>query len=325
MLYHPILIIQKLWPYIALLLSFAGFVFWNGGVVLGMFLTSSPLTRSNKNTGDKSNHVATIHLPQLLYLSAFIAFFSFPLLLPSIISFLQPFLSVIVPSPRPKTSTRPSMPSWKIFLTGAFVLGSLLATLGAIHFNTLIHPFTLADNRHYVFYVFRYTILFHPLIKYLLAPVYLLSIYLSYRTLSIASPSRTLPPSSQARQAKSTPRKHQVQEPNPVDHGPTTSFLLIWVLSTALCLVTAPLVEPRYFIIPWIIWRLHLPSLSSPPPGKKRAARNQASADMFKGYDYRLWIETLWFLAINAVTGYVFLYRGFEWVQEPGRVQRFMW
>jgi hypothetical protein len=25
------------------------------------------------------------------------------------------------------------------------------------------------------------------------------------------------------------------------------------------------------------------------------------------------------------VTGYVFLYKGFEWPQEPGKVQRFMW
>jgi alpha-1,2-glucosyltransferase len=45
----------------------------------------------------------------------------------------------------------------------------------------------------------------------------------------------------------------------------------------------------------------------------------------YKGHDYRLWMETAWFLAINAITGYVFLYRGFSWPQEPGLVQRFMW
>jgi alpha-1,2-glucosyltransferase len=45
----------------------------------------------------------------------------------------------------------------------------------------------------------------------------------------------------------------------------------------------------------------------------------------WEGHDYRLWLETAWFLLINFVTGYVFLYRGFEWPQEPGLVQRFMW
>jgi alpha-1,2-glucosyltransferase len=44
-----------------------------------------------------------------------------------------------------------------------------------------------------------------------------------------------------------------------------------------------------------------------------------------KGGGLLLWGETFWFLLINTVTGYVFLYRGFEWPQEPGKVQRFMW
>lgn len=34
---NPVLVVTRLWPYIALLTSFAGFVVWNGGVVLGNF------------------------------------------------------------------------------------------------------------------------------------------------------------------------------------------------------------------------------------------------------------------------------------------------
>ena len=34
-------ILIRLWPYILLLSSFAGFVFWNGGVVLGNLLPFS--------------------------------------------------------------------------------------------------------------------------------------------------------------------------------------------------------------------------------------------------------------------------------------------
>ena len=48
-------------------------------------------------------------------------------------------------------------------------------------------------------------------------------------------------------------------------------------------------------------------------------------AALYKRHDHRLWFETIWFLTVNMATGYMFLYRGFAWPQEPGRVQRFMW
>jgi alpha-1,2-glucosyltransferase len=82
---HPIIVISRLWPQIALLLTFGAFVVWNGGVVLGTLPTPLP-TPSLTEVGDKSNHVATLHLTQMLYLWPFIAFFSFPLFLPTIIS-----------------------------------------------------------------------------------------------------------------------------------------------------------------------------------------------------------------------------------------------
>ena len=55
------------------------------------------------------------------------------------------------------------------------------------------------------------------------------------------------------------------------------------------------------------------------------AAANSTQDAQPAGYDHRLWLETAWFLCINMVIGHVFLYRGFEWPQEPGLVQRFMW
>jgi alpha-1,2-glucosyltransferase len=42
----------------------------------------------------------------------------------------------------------------------------------AIHFNTIIHPFTLADNLHYVLYVFR-ILLLHLAFKYAAILVYI--------------------------------------------------------------------------------------------------------------------------------------------------------
>jgi len=200
-----------------------------------------------------------------------------------------------------------------------------------IRFNTLIHPFTLADNRHYMFYIFRYTILRHSLIRYFLAPIYLLALYLCYRSLFSTSQSR------EVSRMENLKRKELVG-----DEGPTTSWLLIWLLSTALSLITAPLVEPRYFIIPWLIWRLYVPSFTAPPvnplsathPRKGRRSPKSGLRGKvwqglkywtYEGHDPRLWVETAWFLVVNAVTGYIFLFRTFTWPQEPGKLQRFMW
>ncbi|TGO27794.1 hypothetical protein BPAE_0036g00050 [Botrytis paeoniae] len=285
-------ILLQLIPHISLLLTFGAFVFINGGVVLG----------------DKSNHVATIHLSQLLYLWPFIAFFSFPLLIPALFSFiLNSIDNILHPS---KFLTSSLNTQLRAFITFALVLASLLGSLVIIKYNTIIHPFILADNRHYIFYVFRYSILRHPLIRYLLAPIYIFCFFLIYKTLSGSSTEYISPPK------KEEPNKtHNPSSPPSPTYSsllPTTplSTLLLLLLTTALSLITAPLVEPRYFILPFIFLRLHFPTLTISASPK---------------INIRLYAETIWYLLINGVTGYIFLYRGFEWVQEPGRVQRFMW
>jgi alpha-1,2-glucosyltransferase len=91
-------------------------------------------------------------------------------------------------------------------------------------------------------------------------------------------------------------------------------------------MVTAPLVEPRYFILPWVMWRLHLPS--SPTPAMFRQKRPKLESEKARAdtiTNAPKFLETVWFIIISAVTGYVFLYKGFEWPQEPGKIQRFMW
>ncbi|KAN0104256.1 glycosyltransferase family 59 protein [Hyaloscypha variabilis] len=316
--FQPLLILTRLWPYILLLASFFVFVVWNGGVVLG----------------DKANHVATIHLPQMLYIWPLVAFFSAPLVLPIGISFLRNLVSLLSIPLFPRLVQ-------KYLLVSGYIAATLGVTLLIVKYNTIIHAFTLADNRHYMFYVFRYTILRHPLIRYLLAPIYLTCAYLVYLTLS----GPWQPASSSVLQTKITNGTIQKQEKQPdipenkvaEIEGPTTSFLIILLATTALSLITAPLVEPRYFIIPWVIWRLNVPSLparATPQPSKQRHKRVPRPSDRvaefikywgWEGHDYRLWLETVWFLLINLATGYVFLYRGFEWPQEPGLVQRFMW
>ena len=116
-------------------------------------------------------------------------------------------------------------------------------------------------------------------------------------------------------------------------HSATVSFTLIWLATTALQVITAPLVEPRYFILPWIFWRLHVPLRLPPatavedvPAQQKRGAVSRSlRARWWEEYDHRLWLETAWLVAVNVGTGWVFLKWGFVWAQEPGKVQRFMW
>ena len=199
-----------------------------------------------------------------------------------------------------------------------------------VHYNTLIHPFTLADNRHYIFYIFR-ILLRHPSIKYLAVPIYFICAWCVIASLGISNtPTVVL----SARKREKQPERRSPDEAHRVPDGPRTSFLILWLLSTAASVVTAPLVEPRYFIVPWLIWRIHVadqlgngPSLSnnSMDDERKDGYVVKKGEDGSHSVDQRLWLETVWFLCINGVIGYVFLYRGFEWPQEPGVVQRFMW
>ncbi|KAI0537088.1 DIE2/ALG10 family-domain-containing protein [Xylaria digitata] len=338
----PTVLRRFLWPHGVVLAVFAAFVAWNGGVVLG----------------DKSNHVATLHLAQLLYIWPFFAFFSAPLFIPHILNIVitvyQKLTSLVRQQPSPALPKRAS----PIHLAIAALVGcgALVVALLIVRFNTIIHPFTLADNRHYVFYVFRYSILRAWWIRYALSPVYVVCAWLCLVALQgsevsqgrwirspfTTAPSKTLPsaPSKASKEASAPGQSGSRAEAEP--ESPATSTVLIFLLTTTLSLMTAPLVEPRYFILPWIFWRLLLPatpipSLSSPPQtsavdsdtSQSKRSKQRSSRD--SNYLPILLLETAWFVLINAATMYVFVTRPFYWrapdgtLQDEGRVQRFMW
>jgi alpha-1,2-glucosyltransferase len=72
-------------------------------------------------------------------------------------------------------------------------------------------------------------------------------------------------------------------------------------LVTSAALVPSPLIEPRYYIMPFILARLHLVS------------------------DRRTGLELAWYALLNGVTLWLFLTRPFRWPQDPHQWQRFMW
>ena len=164
-------------PYMVLISMFAGFVLWNGGVVLG----------------DKSNHVATIHLPQMLYIWPYFTFFSWPLLYPYLA-----VLPIALLAKMPNVAPLEGMLMFKrrhlaprTWLLGLFIALACLI----VHFNTIVHPFTLADNRHYNFYVFR--LLMRPSwVKYAVTPIYIVCGWACIQALSARPLSATRPASS---------------------------------------------------------------------------------------------------------------------------------
>ncbi|KAE8144786.1 DIE2/ALG10 family-domain-containing protein [Aspergillus avenaceus] len=329
-------------PYIIILAAFGAFVAWNGGVVLG----------------HKEFHTAGLHLPQMLYIWPYVFFFSWPLLVSPITNAVLP--KTLLPKFLDQGLEKHSLPK---VLTVLLVVPVMVAI---VHFNTIIHPFTLADNRHYVFYVFRLLFRTHPAVKYAATVAYFLCAWAVISAFGFSTktpPPRLVPapqvPAPQASAAEQKTKKggqsetrkrtvkKVVQPPKPQplspeafaalqqaikqrqaqqQDAPRVSFVLVWLAATALSLITAPLVEPRYFIIPWVMWRLHLPPQPTPLAYRQqrpRDAREELTAKL--ATNFPLFLETFWFLVVNVVTGYIFLYKGFEWPQEPGQIQRFMW
>ncbi|KAL8849334.1 MAG: hypothetical protein Q9221_005685 [Calogaya cf. arnoldii] len=310
-------LLPHLYPYILMLGCFGFFVLWNGGVVLG----------------DKENHVASLHLAQMLYLWPYIMFFSFPLLYPYFLSAVIP--QDYTPSPIRMGSTRHQIPRLRVAIPIMAVM------LAVVHFNTIVHSFALADNRHYTFYVFR-ILLRHPANKYLAVPIYFCAAWAAITAFgglpNVQTPTNKVPANTGAPLRESPPESDRRQRLPPSsnssvdDRGHHVSAVLAWLLATTLSLVTAPLVEPRYFIVPWLVWRLHVAS-PLPTGGEAHKKRKQkirtfkarCEAVFYGQHDHRLWLETVWFLVVNWAVCHIFLYWGFKWPQEEGNVQRFMW
>ncbi|XP_046870613.1 dol-P-Glc:Glc(2)Man(9)GlcNAc(2)-PP-Dol alpha-1,2-glucosyltransferase [Hypomesus transpacificus] len=133
---------------------------------------------------------------------------------------------------------------------------------------TLVHRYLLADNRHFPFYVWQRVFQRHAAVRFLLVPVYVLAGW------------------------------------NLLDCLRSRS--LFWVLAFLACLLAScvpqKLLEFRYFIIPYLMFRLHMPLPSLP----------------------RLLLELLLHALVNATTLYLFINNTFHWPNSSD-VQRFMW
>lgn len=176
-------------PYFSVGLLFAAFVKVNGGITLG----------------DADNHSVSFNLPQLFYFALFLAFFSVPL---------------ILTSPWPRSYLRRlGSAMGLIFSTAEAALIGLI-----VDKCTIVHPFVLADNRHYVFYLWRRIL--HPpqsaSLQFAIVPVY--QACLAWLRYNLAAR---------------------------IEH------IAYWG-AVVLVLVPSPLLEPRYYAMPYLVWRIVL-------------------------------------------------------------------
>lgn len=153
--------------------------------------------------------------------------------------------------------------------------------------NSVHHPFLLSDNRHYTFYVWRRIFLLHPIVPYLLIPGYIACGWAWFLTIGMF-PGIIRPPLFEL--TDGVLYSHVGR-----DQTLLQSLLVpVFVLPT---LLPTPLLEPRYFLIPYILLRAQV-------------------------VDVPIWgvvLEGIWYAGINAATMWIFLYK------EREGVGRFMW
>ncbi|ELR24476.1 asparagine-linked glycosylase, putative [Acanthamoeba castellanii str. Neff] len=291
-------ICARLWTFLVLAASFLVFVYLNEGIVIG----------------DRTQHSPRLHFVQLFYFLAFTAAWVWPRLLLGVVGGVRRRgWSVIVKH------------NAVHFVIGA--VATLPIILYLIHNYTYAHPYLLADNRHYPFYVWKNFFRRNENFKYAYSLVYYAAGFALWKLLG----------------TKVSPL-----------------WRLAYFACTAVVLVPASLLEFRYFIIPFLFLLLHtMPSApglidasvccassssssarhtatctkdgSGGRAGQGRGEKDRrkkprsdgAGALLDKANLACLAVECLTFVAVNAATLYIFALRPFAW--PSGEVARIMW
>ncbi|GEQ70649.1 hypothetical protein JCM33374_g4328 [Metschnikowia sp. JCM 33374] len=228
---------------------FAAFLKINGGITFG----------------DKENHHVTVHLVQIFYCFTFMAVLTFPVWVSR--SALAQYVRFAVTGNK--------------WVNIAPTVASFVAINWVIENFTVVHPFLLADNRHYTFYIYR-KILSRPLANLALVPVYHFCTWAVFHSLVRTS-------------------KKAFLSISPV-------LTLGFFAAIAATLIPSPLFEPRYYIVPLVLFRVFIT-----PESSTTMTQNQ-----------RHLFEFLWYTSINVVFFIVFFGYEFTWVSEPG-TQRIIW
>lgn len=175
--------------YFLIIFAFIAFIIVNGSIVVG----------------DKTAHEASIHIPQLFYFTLFLLIFGSSLWIPHLFDVFKIFTN------------------WRYLLTAAF-LGLIIAII--VQYNTLIHPYLLADNRHFTFYIWNRLYGRYALARFFVIPVYIFGLYTMFNSLN-----------------------------------GSIGFKMFFVLSTLLTVCLQKMIEVRYFLMPFLLLRLNRSSV----------------------------------------------------------------
>eukprot|EP00656_Telonema_subtile_P040141 TRINITY_DN45205_c0_g1_i1.p1 TRINITY_DN45205_c0_g1~~TRINITY_DN45205_c0_g1_i1.p1 ORF type:complete len:456 (-),score=74.30 TRINITY_DN45205_c0_g1_i1:183-1550(-) len=176
----------------------------------------------------------------------------------------------------PSTITTISTSSHPSMITVCTLVLMTAVSLAVVSKGTIVHKYLLADNRHYAFYIWKNFFGRRWWSRYVFAPVYALGMYLTAR--GVYHTDRTA-------------------------HNSLVKVLrtLGLLLAVSLVLIPSPLLEPRYFITPFVMVQLQAPS----------------------GGVGLTMAQVVLFGLVNAVTLYVFIARPFT--GPDGAQARFMW
>ncbi len=171
--------------YLLVAVAFIAFVFVNGGIVVG----------------DRTAHQVVLHPMQILYFAAFCTALGAPYALTRIKPFLQ---------------TCKRHPILCIMAT--------ILIIGTAQSYTMAHPYLLADNRHYTFYIWRRIITGTDKMPLLLTPCYLFGGFFVLYTTRRAD----------------------------------LAFKIAFPICVVINLVPQYLLEFRYFVVPFMLQRLQI-------------------------------------------------------------------
>lgn len=184
-------------PFVLVTISFALFVVYNGGITLG----------------DKENHTFNLHLVQVFYCFLFMTVFTLPV-------WFHPrnTLKKYIEFSFGSTNRVP------ITLASFFVIKLIIEKF------TVVHPFLLADNRHYTFYIYR------KLLRNSYSWVYMLPIY-HFCSWNII---------------------YNLQDQNGKELKLRTISIIAFIAIICITIIPSPLFEPRYYILPLTIYRIFI-------------------------------------------------------------------
>eukprot|EP00249_Psilotum_nudum_P015965 c255_g1_i1 orf=129-1709(+) len=152
------------------------------------------------------------------------------------------------------------------------IVTGFIAALTCVHKFSFSHPYLVADNRHYTFYIWRKVINANWITKYLLTPLY---VYGWSSIIIILG---------------------KVED---------KIWILVFCLGVTGSIVPAPLIEFRYYTVPFYFLALHMP--------------------VKKSQESTLWLLIAFeYLVVNILTMYIFLFKPFSWSDTAG-LQRFIW